>query len=415
MNRIKSITIFMSLIFAFLIIPKCQTLGQEKKRNKTLDSVSIINRIHRNLYKNIKPYQYLFNKYWAVDTFTKDSILRNKPDFIILPIITYAPETNLKFGLASAYSFFTHNDPITRVSTQTAKISYSLDHQYGIELNPDFWLKGNAYHFTGAFQYIAFPAYYYGIGSNTLLSNKVLLNSHEFYLNLEAEKTLFTNFRIGLSLTSVRNNYNFSSNNTFFQKNPNLYALTGGTSFFTGISLIYDSRNRLNYTTQGTYIKLNSGINLNGISNLNTMQQVNFSAVEYIPLSKKSTIGFNIVSNNVFGKQIPFYLLNQLGGSNIERGYYTGRFRDKSLLAAQAEFKYHIIPRLAFGVFAGTGTVWGNSIFSFSEFKPSLGGGVRYVFSIPNQLTFRLDYGIGEKPTGEPRLHGAYFALSEAF
>ena len=397
------------LLFLFIFL----AFGELKAQ--TPYQPNFIDRIHRHFYKSISPYRYLYNKFWAVDSNPNSFKKKKEDDFIVLPFVSYAPETNFKFGLASDYSFYTHFDSITRVSSQTARISYSLNHQYGIELNPDFWTPYNRYHFTGAFQYQNFPANFYGIGYDTRDSNKVLLASHQFFLDLEAEKKIGTSFRIGLVLNTVHNQFNFPSNQAFFFKNPNLYAEKGGTSFFTGISLIYDTRNILNFTTRGTYLKLIFSQNIPGISDLNSMNQLNFLAVRYFSWNSKSILGFNLVSNNILGKNIPFYLLNQLGGSNLERGYYQGRFRDKSLLAGQIEYKYHFIPRLALGVFAGLGTTFGYEKFSWQEFKPSIGGGIHYIFSIPNQLSLRLDYGIGEKPLGENRFHGAYFSLSEAF
>ncbi len=376
---------------------------------------NFINRIHHHFYNHSKPYHYLYNRFWAVDTSKAGLESQKKEDLIAFPFLSYAPETSLEFGFAGAYTFYTHLDSITRGSSQTAKISYTLNHQYSIELNPDIWTSNNKYHFTGAIQYQSFPSFFYGIGYNTLDSNKLKLDYKQLFLDIEVEKELFTHFRAGIILILSNHDYDFASNALFFQKYTDLYAEKGGTAFFTGLSFVYDTRNILNFTTKGTYLRFAQSINLPKFSSLNTLVQMNFSAIQYIPFTKKSTLGLNLVSNNIIGNQIPFYLLNLLGGSNLERGYYRGRFRDKSLLAAQAEFKYHFIPRLAVAAFAGLGTTWGYERFDLHQLKPSLGGGIHYILSIPNQLSLRLDYGIGQKLSDEPRFHGFYFALSEAF
>ncbi len=386
------------------------TLGSNSSVRK-----GFINRIHNKLYNHNQAYHYLYNRFWAVDT--NKSLIENKQknDFVIIPFVTYEQETSFKFGLASDYSFYTHADSTTRISSQTGKLSYSLDHQYSIELNPDIWTSYNRYHFTGALQYESFPSYFYGIGYNTLDSNKLLLSLHQYYIDLEAEKKIFPAFRLGLTLTTASYNYNFSSNNSFFLKYPNYYAVKGGNYFFTGFSITYDTRDYLHYTSQGTYLQVKSDFNIKGLSTLNNISRFNFTGIEYFSFSKKFILGFNAIYNTTFGQQVPFFLLNQLGGANIERGYYTGRFRDKSLLAGQVEFKYRLIPRLAFAAFGGTGTTWGYEPFSTSEFKPSFGGGIRYFFSVQNKITIRLDYGVGEKLPNEARSHGFYFSLGEAF
>jgi hypothetical protein len=45
--------------------------------------------------------------------------------------------------------------------------------------------------------------------------------------------------------------------------------------------------------------------------------------------------------------QIPFVLLPSLGGDGLLRGYQSGRFRDRALLLASAEYKWEIQPQLA--------------------------------------------------------------------
>jgi outer membrane protein assembly factor BamA len=44
------------------------------------------------------------------------------------------------------------------------------------------------------------------------------------------------------------------------------------------------------------------------------------------------------------GHDVPFYLQRTLGGSSLLRGFVTDRFRDRSLLALQAEYGYDLLP-----------------------------------------------------------------------
>jgi len=96
------------------------------------------------------------------------------------------------------------------------------------------------------------------------------------------------------------------------------------------------------------------------------------------------------------------------------RGYYTGRYRDRNLIAGQAELRYRIWQRFGVVGFLGTGEV-ANKSFSAAALKPDYGGGLRYFFDIEKGLSLRADYGIGEKPAGESRESGFYLALGEAF
>ena len=96
------------------------------------------------------------------------------------------------------------------------------------------------------------------------------------------------------------------------------------------------------------------------------------------------------------------------------RGYYTGRYRDRNLLATQAELKYRIIPRISLVAFAGAGSVY-NTRINLGDFKPSYGAGFRYFFDTIRGLSLRMDYAFGEKRDGEERQKGFYIALGEAF
>ena len=395
--------LFLILELGFFV----KTYSQQKE--------NFFDRLHHKLYLHSKVYTYLYKELWAVDTAKADSNILRKSNIIVIPYFAYSPETNFQFGGASVYSFFTHNDPITRVSAQTGSVSYTFNNQFDIELDPDFWTAYNRTHYTGTLIFKSFPLNFYGIGYNTSNNDQLILDSRQIYIDLEVEKQILKNTRIGATIIATSDNFNLQSNHVFLNKYPNLYANTGGTSLFTGFSLIYDNRDVLNFTTKGTFIRLNPSISFHGLSSLNTMGQVNFSVIQYLRMSPKTSLGLNLVANTIFGKQVPFFLLYQLGGANIERGYYQGRFRDKSIVAAQAEFKYRILQRLALGAFIGGGTTWGYEPFSWAEIKPSYGGGIHYIFSLQNQLSLRLDYALGQKLPNEPRFHGLYFALAEAF
>src|SRR5690606_30472496 len=96
------------------------------------------------------------------------------------------------------------------------------------------------------------------------------------------------------------------------------------------------------------------------------------------------------------------------------RGYYTGRYRDRSLLAAQTELRYRFHPRVGVAAFVGAGSTYNDGLNS-ARFLPSVGGGLRYFFDLEHNSSIRLDYGIGEQRPGEKRQGGFYLALSEAF
>jgi outer membrane translocation and assembly module TamA len=97
------------------------------------------------------------------------------------------------------------------------------------------------------------------------------------------------------------------------------------------------------------------------------------------------------------------------------RGYYVGRFRDENLVTSQAELRFRPVPRFGLVAFGGAGKVFKNDHFSDSAFKPTYGIGARIFFDLEKGMALRLDYAMGDKPTGEKRIAGFYVSLGEAF
>ena len=57
------------------------------------------------------------------------------------------------------------------------------------------------------------------------------------------------------------------------------------------------------------------------------------------------------------GQDVPFYLQPSLGGSRLLRGFVTDRFRDRNLLALQAEYGFDLLPFVNAVAFYEAGTV----------------------------------------------------------
>jgi outer membrane protein assembly factor BamA len=113
----------------------------------------------------------------------------------------------------------------------------------------------------------------------------------------------------------------------------------------------------------------------------------NFTAINadfrgYRPISKRDVLALHLTGNFSTGN-VPFNQLALMGGEIMMRGYYYGRYRDKNMVAGQAE--YRILPfsfskRIGAVVFAGTAVV-APSIGSlrFDNLKIAAGAGLRYL------------------------------------
>ncbi|OBQ31591.1 MAG: hypothetical protein AN485_23650, partial [Anabaena sp. MDT14b] len=93
----------------------------------------------------------------------------------------------------------------------------------------------------------------------------------------------------------------------------------------------------------------------------------------------------------------------------ISRGFVQGRYRGKTFLSAEVEYRRNIWKILGGVLFANVHTV-SQPNGSIQYFNPALGGGLRVTMSEAQRINFRLDYARGIIDNG-----GLYFHVTEAF
>jgi len=347
----------------------------------------------------------------------KDST--KKSNFVVVPALASSPETGFEFGGASLFSFYTDTvrHSITRVSNLYGYASITTKGQEKVSLNASYWEPQNTWHYTANISFYNFPFDFYGIGNNTKKADEELVDEKRTRIVITAQKLISQYFYAGLNVGGFKYYYysGTPNQNLGFKNNSNIQDESGGSNLTAGPVLTFDNRNNNTYTTKGFMLNAN----LNGIQGIYSNSSytggfLNIDYSQFFLLQKKLVLGLNAKEQSLLGGRSPFYLLPQLGNDALMRGYYTGRYRDRNLLAGQAELRYRLSERFGVVGFLGTGEV-SNSSFSASQLKPNYGGGLRYFFDIEKGLSIRADYGFGEKPAGEPREQGFYIALGEAF
>jgi outer membrane protein assembly factor BamA len=134
-----------------------------------------------------------------------------------------------------------------------------------------------------------------------------------------------------------------------------------------------------------------------------------FDLRQYFPIRPEHTFAANVYMAVQDG-EAPFYQLPQLGGAELLRGYFEGRYRDKTLMLAQAEYRFPIVWRFGGAAFGGVGNVSP----TFREFgstfpKWSVGAGLRLMLNRDEQLNLRADLGLGRDT------QGFYVGIGEVF
>lgn len=340
-----------------------------------------------------------------------------KASFMPVPVFRYSQEIGAEFGLGAIYStYLDRRDPENRSSNFSTVLSASTKGQYNISLKGDIWTEKNTHHYISEIRFRKMPFDFFGIGNETLEADKDRLEQGSVKMIFEAEKRLAPKLYTGISAGFETYHFEDLEPGGTFPANDALVHKIGGSVLYFGLSESYDTRNSNNYTTKGFMgrVTYQYAPDFFGGENF-TGSLIRVNVRNFWSLSKKFVLGINGLYHTVQGKKTPFYMLPQMGNDEMMRGYYTGRYRDRNLLAAQAELRYRYNSRFGLVIFGGAGQVFGYSDFAMKAFKPSYGGGGRYFFDPEKGLSVRVDYGIGEKRPNEKRQTGFYISLAEAF
>lgn len=335
--------------------------------------------------------------------------------FVVVPALGYAQETGLEFGLAGVYNFYVDKaDTTIRTSNLTFIGTFTTERQTNLKLESDTWTTGNQYHYISELRFRNFPFNFYGLGNQTAQRDEDVLLMQLVKIRLEGERRLAPGYYAGLNFAFEHFIFTDRQRGGIFDNRPP-YGQDGGYHLLLGISQLFDTRDRNTYTTKGYYLRTKY-VYSPGIGGGNHFKGsiVDVDARAFFPLTNQLTLGLDANYKTSFGASVPFYVYQELGGDMMMRGYYTGRYRDRSLLALQSELRYRFHPRLGVVGFAGTGSTYSHGLRN-ARLVPSYGGGLRYFFDLEHNSSIRLDYGFGERRPGEKRQGGFYLSLSESF
>lgn len=346
------------------------------------------------------------NKLFSRPSISQDTTKTGK--FRPLPILTYLPETSLAFGCLGVYLFKAGKDSISRTSNVDFAAIYTLRHQIIIDPIFNIFTKGEKYFIKGSILYAKFPEYFYGIGNKTSPDLKEKISYDSFKINGKILRKIKNNLFAGLQY-QYYNTYNVKFlPNTHFTGNS-FYGKKGSITSGIGTAILYDSRNSILTPLRGTYIEISNFFYNKFVGSQLKFINFNVDVRKYYKITNKSIIAFQSILILNYG-HVPFKQLAFLGGNNILRGYYSGRYRDKQMLVFQTEYRSHLIWRIGYTVFAGLGNVSSHSIITDLTSTKFAGGiGIRYKLFKEENVNIRIDFGIGNKSTG------LYFTLSEAF
>lgn len=253
-----------------------------------------------------------------------------------------------------------------------------------------------------------FPDKFWGLGDNTSKKAVEQYEFSQFFTNPQLLRKIYSKFYIGVIWEfQIVSNVNFKPNKLYDKTIK--FGKNGGISSGGGINATWDKRNNAfspNYGSfiQFTFIKF-AKYTGSEFDFINTF----IDDRKYIGIGRKHVLalqGYGYFANG----NLPFRYLDNFGGSDIMRGYYSGRYRDNNFIAVQAEYRFPIIWKLGMVVFAGVGDVSHQAfVYRFNPLKYSIGTGLRFALKSHEKLNFRIEFGWGYQSSA------SYITITEAF
>ncbi|MFO7869484.1 MAG: BamA/TamA family outer membrane protein [Bacteroidales bacterium] len=250
-------------------------------------------------------------------------------------------------------------------------------------------------------QYTSAPDKFYGIGQTKRNYEPTTYSLKEFKIRGNISKDITKSLYIGLILDI--SHIEISGIESFSQKNN----FIGGA----GPQISYDTRDNINYPSQGIYIASNAMWFPPTITDGYEFGTLELDIRKYHTLYK-DIIGAIQLFNGFSQGDTPFYYLYQLGGKTRMRGISNKNlYINNNSVYLQGELRKHVWNRFGFAVFGGLG----NAYSSINTFEPAhtkyiYGAGLRFQTNKRDKLNLRIDYGRGSYNDS-----GIYITMREAF
>ena len=183
--------------------------------------------------------------------------------------------------------------------------------------------------------------------------------------------------------------------------------------WLTTISAVtsYDSRDRYYTPLHGAYAQLQLTRATRAIGSEFDYWRLVTDLRWYQAVVGEHVVALQFYMDDAWNGTPPFERMPRLGGQNVLRGFFGGRFRSSHAVALQGEYRTPEWWKLSAVAFIATGGVSPLGKWSYEPrtFRTGYGVGLRWAITHPDRLNLRIDHGWG------PGSSGTYFTVGEAF
>lgn len=317
----------------------------------------------------------------------------------------YSSDTKFGIGLVAAGTYSAApGDTLTPLSNVSlyADITSVGCLNVGIRGNQIF--RGDKYRLNYDVGFTYFPNKFWGIGFDQNINDK---NETDYDL-LESEVIVEFLMNAGRRwYVGPVAQFNYVNGS-----NADNLALWNGEEMRTfnygiGVSAQYDTRDNLTNPHRGWYLRADQIFLPRFMGNDYAFSRTEAKACHYHPVWGGGILAGQLHADINYGN-VPWGMLATIGGNHSMRGYYKGRFRDKSEIDFTLELRQHVYGRNGVAVWAGLASVFPRfSDITFDTLLPNCGVGYRWEFK--KDMNVRVDVGFGRRSIG------FIFGINEAF
>jgi outer membrane protein assembly factor BamA len=157
-------------------------------------------------------------------------------------------------------------------------------------------------------------------------------------------------------------------------------------------SLTYDSRDNIFTPTRGTYVEAGAGLFSEALGGDGEFQRVNLTAMHFLPLVPKLTLGVRGDAAFSFG-DVPFYLRPFVS----LRGVPVMRYQGEETAQVEAELRWQLWKRFSLVGFVGAGGAW-NHFERFSNSVTVVSGGAGFRYEVARKYGFHMGVDVAFGP-----------------
>ena len=330
---------------------------------------------------------------------------------VILPVIFTMPETKLAGGVGGLFTVRPAGSaPTARPSSLSFYAIYTQLKQFEIDLKPEIYLRNERYFLSADLIINKFPNKYWGVGNDVPESWEENYTPRTLSADVSFQRKVFPAQRLYVGLVGrIEHIKMLKRDEDGTLAAGGVPGWQGGTTAGAGFIVNLDSRDNVFYPRSGNYFQVKTIFHGGFLGSDYAFRLLDVDLRKYLTLPYRSVLALQAVLQT-YGGTAAFYRMSRLGGDATMRGYYKGRYRDRSYLALQAEVRFPVWWRFSAVVFGGFGQVAdGLGRLRLGDFKPSVGLGLRFLIAPKEGTNLRVDQAFGRDSSG------FYFNAGEAF